>query len=203
MTRNPDFDELVGTDLEPRERERLRRVHDLLVQAGPPPELSPEIEAGPTLAMTLGAPQRRFRHRFMLLAAAIALLAIAFLGGYLARGNGGDATARALELVGTNANPSALASLRIEHVDMAGNWPMRLSVTGLPKLSGHGYYAVFLVRDGKIYAPCGAFVVAGATGGTSVELNAPYELQHGDSWIVTRQMPGGRKPGPVVLRPTV
>jgi hypothetical protein len=36
----PDFDELVGTDLAPGERERLERVHELLVAAGPPP---PEV----------------------------------------------------------------------------------------------------------------------------------------------------------------
>ena len=34
----PDFDELVGTDLDPAERERLERVHELLVAAGPPPD---------------------------------------------------------------------------------------------------------------------------------------------------------------------
>ena len=35
----PDFDELVGTDLEPGERARLERVHELLIAAGPPPDL--------------------------------------------------------------------------------------------------------------------------------------------------------------------
>ncbi len=35
MTRPPNFDELVDPDLDPAERERLRRVHDLLVTAGP------------------------------------------------------------------------------------------------------------------------------------------------------------------------
>jgi len=59
MTRPPNFDDLVGTDLEPAERERLRRAHDLLVAAGPPAELTPEFEAGPTLAMTLGRPKRQ------------------------------------------------------------------------------------------------------------------------------------------------
>ena len=61
MTRRPDLEDLVGADLDLSERERLRRVHDLLLQAGPPPELSPEIEAGPTLAMTLGARPARGR----------------------------------------------------------------------------------------------------------------------------------------------
>ena len=43
----PDFDELVGTEVSAAERERLHRVHDLLVEAGPPPELSPELEQIP------------------------------------------------------------------------------------------------------------------------------------------------------------
>ena len=51
MSPRSDFDELVGGDLTPAERERLRGVHDLLVQAGPPPELAPHMEAGPTLAV--------------------------------------------------------------------------------------------------------------------------------------------------------
>jgi hypothetical protein len=202
MTQKPDFDELVGFDVEQGERERLRRVHDLLLEAGPPPELSPELEAGPTLAMTMGGRQHHVRRRVMLLAAAIAVLALAFLGGYLAGNRGGGlASAQTLRLAGTSVDPSALASLRIEPVDQAGNWPMQLNVTGLPKLPPHGYYAVFLVRSGKIYAPCGTFVVAGAKHGTSVELNAPYRLQHGDSWVVTKQMPGHHEPGPIVLTP--
>jgi hypothetical protein len=202
MTPNPDFDELVGPDVEPGERERLRRVHELLLQAGPPPELSPELEAGPTLAMTLRGRERRVHGRAMLLAAAVAVLALAFLGGYLAGNRGGEtAGARTLSLVGTSLDPSALASLRIDPVDGAGNWPMRLNVTGLPRLPFHGYYAVFLVRNGKIYAPCGTFLAAGTTGGTSVTLNAPYRIQHGDTWVVTRQLPGHREPGPVVLKP--
>ena len=204
MTRKPDFDELVGFDVEEGERERLRRVHELLLEAGPPPELSPELEAGPTLAMTLGRNrgQHHVSRRLMLLAAAIAVLALAFLGGYLAGNRGGGlASAQTLRLAGTSVAPSALASLKIEPVDEAGNWPMRLNVTGLPKLPTHGYYAVFLVRNGKIYAPCGTFVVAGATHGTSVQLNAPYRLQHGDTWVVTRQLPGHHEPGPIVLRP--
>ena len=80
---------------------------------------------------------------------------------------------------------------------------MQLNVTGLPKLPAHAYYAVFVVRNGKIWAPCGTFVVAGEQHGTSVHLNAPYELKHGDTWVVTRQMPGQHEPGAIVLKPTV
>src|SRR5437763_13969609 len=44
MTREPDFNELVGADLPPEEEARLRRAHELLVAAGPVPELPPGLE---------------------------------------------------------------------------------------------------------------------------------------------------------------
>jgi hypothetical protein len=42
--------------------------------------------------------------------------------------------------------------------------------------------------------------VKSATGGVSVRLNAPYDLRKGDGWVVTRQLPGRREAGPVVLK---
>ena len=40
--RPPSFDELAGgDDLSPEEAARLERVHNLLIEAGPPPELPP------------------------------------------------------------------------------------------------------------------------------------------------------------------
>jgi hypothetical protein len=203
MTRVPDFDELVGEDVGRGEQERLRRVHDLLIKAGPPAELSPELESGPTLAMTLGRAPRTRRRSVALLAAALALVTAAFLAGYVT-GHGNDASVSSrytLALVGTKAAPGAFASLRLESVDPAGNWPMRLSVTGLPKLPPRGYYTVYLMRNGKPYAPCGAFVVDGKAHGTSISLNAPYDVRDGDSWVVTKQMPGHHEAGPVVLQP--
>jgi len=47
--RAPDFDELIDGEIDGAERERLRRMHELVLRAGPPPELSPQLEAGPTL----------------------------------------------------------------------------------------------------------------------------------------------------------
>jgi hypothetical protein len=200
VTHPPDFEELVGSDVEGAERARLRRVHALLVQAGPPPEISPSIEAGPTLAMTMTRRPVRARRRVLLLAAAIAIVALAFLGGYIA-GNGSNAVSgKVLQLTGTPAAPNAFASLQIEHVDAAGNWPMRISVKGLPAVHGHWYYEVYLMRDGKPYAPCGSFKVA-TNQATVVELNAPYRLKRGDTWVVTKQPPDSKAPGQVVLRP--
>src|SRR5436305_686937 len=119
VTRPPDFDDLVGMDVERSERERLRRVHEQLLVAGPPPELSPEIELGPTLAMTLHSRGAgRMKGRVLLLAATFLVLALAFLGGYVA-GNHGDGLASATirQLAGTSVAPKALASLRIAPVD--------------------------------------------------------------------------------------
>ena len=33
MTRPPDFDEVVGSDVDPREEARLRNVHEMLLQS--------------------------------------------------------------------------------------------------------------------------------------------------------------------------
>jgi hypothetical protein len=203
MTRVPDFDELVGPDLDGEEQARLRHVHDLLLQAGPPAELSPEIESGPTLAMTFGRAPRKLGRSVVLLAAAMAVVAVAFLAGYVTgNGNGtGHRSGHTLSLVGTKAAPAALASLHVDPVDPAGNWPMQLSVTGLPKLPPRGYYTVYLMRNGELYAPCGTFIVAGKTHDTLVSLNAPYDVRGGDTWVVTKQMPGHHEAGPVVLQP--
>jgi len=202
MTRTPDFVDIVGDDLDHEERGRLEHVHDLLVIAGPPPELTPEMERGPTLAMTLGGPsRRRIERRVALLAAALVVLVVAFLGGYLAgHGNVGSlASGHTLNLVGTAQAPGAQAALIVQAADPAGNWPMTLSATGLPKLPAHGYYEVFLTRNGKIFAPCGVFLVKDPKAAVSVQLNAPYDLHRGDRWVVTKQLPGHHDAGPVVL----
>lgn len=202
----PDFDDLVGREVEGAERERLRRVHALLLAAGPPPEIAPELAAGPTLAVMLRArrsPRRRAGRGALLLAAALAVVGLAFLGGYIAGNNQSVTATRVLKLAGTPAAPAALASLQIEPVDAAGNWPMKLSVEGLPALPKHSYYEVYLVRDGKPWASCGTFKVAAGKRATSVQLNAPYRLRKGDSWVVTRVTFHGPEPGRIVLKPTI
>ena len=47
MSQTPQFGDLVGNDFSPGERERLERVHDMLVAAGPPPELPQELAEAP------------------------------------------------------------------------------------------------------------------------------------------------------------
>jgi hypothetical protein len=179
--REPDFDELVGTDLEPEERERLRRVHELLVAAGPPPELPPELlpaKQGGTVVPL----RRRGRRRLVpALILAAALAATAFGAGFLV----GDRSAESdPERVVVMRGDNASASLAIFEVDEAGNWPMEMTVRGLPELPAGRTYELWLTKDGRLAAPCGTFVVEGPR--TVVPLNAPYRLADYDGWVVTR-----------------
>jgi len=205
MRKVPDFDELVGGEAAGEERERLRRVHDLLVEAGPPPELAPELEAGPTLAMTLQRQPGHHRRRLSLLAAAVAAMLLVFLGGYIVGNRSGTSNpevtpVRILDLHGTSLAPEAFASLQLQLVDAAGNWPLTLDVTGLPALPARSYYELYLVRQGTPWLSCGTFEVSGGRHETTVALNAPYRLRPGDTWVVTRQLAGTSGPGPEVLR---
>src|SRR3954447_6785596 len=199
MTNAPDFDELVG-DVAEDERARLGHSHALLTEAGPPPELSPELAAGPDVLMTYrNRPQKRKRRTMLLLAAAIAIAAV-FFGGYAA-GNrtGGDEAfsgGRIVKLRATPQAPAALASIVIGKKDANGNWPMRVVADKLPELPKDGYYEVFLTRHGKPVAPCGSFIIHGGRG--VAYLNAPYELKNA-GWVVTVQRTGDHSPGRVVL----
>lgn len=193
-----DFDEIVGDEPTGGDRERLRQTHELLLLAGPPPELTPALRAGPTLGMTLSPPRRRLRP-VLLLAAALMVAAI-FVGYSVGSNTSGPAPVSTLPLRGTALTPHAFASLQI-FPKQAGNWPMTLTVADLPRLPRHAYYEVYLVRNGKPYLSCGVFTVAGGTKPVSVNLNAPYVFRHGDSWVVTRELPGHSGPGQTVLRP--
>jgi hypothetical protein len=203
MNREPTLDELIGGDTTGAERQRLQHVHELLREAGPPPELTPELEAGPNLKMTVGKRRRVVKQRAMLLLAAAVALSLIFLGGYAVgneRGNSKSTTAVNLKLAGTSVLPNAQASLEVWH-RRDGNWPMTLSAVGLPKLAPDNYYEVYLIRDGKLAGSCGTFRVTNPKRAVTVTLNSPYTLEKGDSWIVTRPGPGGVEPGKTVLRP--
>ncbi len=203
MNREPTLDELIGADTTGAERQRLQHVHELLLEAGPPPEVSPELEQGPNLKMTVGKRRRVVRQRALLLLAASLAVLLVFLGGYAVgnqKGSTKSATAVSLKLMGTSAVPNAQASLEVWHRH-AGNWPMTLTAVGLPKLAPHRYYEVYLIRDGKISGSCGTFRATNSKRAVTVTLNSPYTLEKGDSWVVTRPGPGGAEPGTTVLRP--
>lgn len=199
MTREPDFRELVGgDDLSPDEEARLQRVHEMLVAAGPPPELPPRL-AEPDPAPREDSPvaflPRRRAGLALALAAALAL--VTFVGGFVAGQHRGSKfpTKFTVAMHGTAVATNASAQINVAADDGNGNWPLQVVVHGLKPLPKGQYYEMYLTRRGKPVATCGTFRLAS---GDSVRLNAPYELRHFDGWIVTREGAGLRH-HPVVL----
>jgi hypothetical protein len=191
----PDFDQLFGDEVSGAERERLRGVHDLLVAAGPPPELSPALESPPDVGGAAGAKVLLFprRRRAALLLIAAALAAAAFGGGFFAGGHGRGSRSSfkasvAVQMHGTAAARNALATIELGKADDAGNWPMLVTVQGLPQLQRGAYYELYLTRHGRLAASCGTFTVHAGT--TKVHLNAPYKLKRFDGWVVTKHIAG-------------
>jgi Anti-sigma-K factor rskA len=194
--RPPDFRELVGEDVPAGERERLERVHDLLVSAGPPPELPPSLvqpDLDPREESAVAFLPRRRTGLLLGLAAAIAL--IAFVGGFVAgRAKDTFPTAFDIPMHGTAVASSARATIYVGDVDASGNWPLKFVVHGLKPLPKGEYYEMFLTREGKPVVTCGTFRLSR---GESVRLNAPFLVRHG-GWIVTLERPGSVR-HPVVL----
>ena len=191
MTPTPDFDDLIGRDVPPEERARLHRTHELLVQAGPPPELSPEQESVPWPDEALQP-----------------LATAAVVGFLLGQINTSSPTSihaeRTVQLHGTALAQGALATLKLGKPDSAGNWPMVLEVSGLPKLAKGGYYDLYLTKGGVPLVSCGTINVNGMTSAT-VRLSAAYVLEAFDKngWVIVRKTPANHfRPTQVVLSAT-
>jgi hypothetical protein len=208
VTRQPDFDDLVGQDMTPEERARLYRAHQLLVEAGPPPELSPELESVPwpddALGPLWGRRKPSSSRRVLLLAAALATaIVVGFLLGQASSPNSRTSidARRTVQLHGTELARDALATLKLGKRNAEGNWPMVLSVKGLPRLPQSGYYDLYLTRGGKPLVSCGTFNVKGET---VVALSAAYNLERFDKngWVIVRKTPGHFEPTQIVLTAT-
>jgi hypothetical protein len=196
VSRPPEFDELVGKIEEADERERLRRVHELLVQAGPPPELSPALAAvaPPTDAAVpdeaerdyAWLPRRRLGAGLVLVGA---VLAATFALGYLAGGTDSDSGQTAgVQIVRTaslTGEGNATAVVNVGRRDRGGNWPMIVTVRGLAPLTQGDYYVLALSKNGKPIVTCGTFNVADRRQRT-LRLSAAYNLKGFDGWVVTR-----------------
>jgi hypothetical protein len=200
-----DFDELAE-GATPEERARMRRAHDLLVAAGPPPELPPHLAEAPRErperppALTT-LPRRRFG---AFATAAVGIAAAAFLVGYIVSNVGGSSDASvvvSIPMRPTAAAPHSAALIDVYKGGEGGNIPLKLTVSGLRKLPEGGYYELWLTRvvEGKQHrvVSCGTFVAS--TERVQVALNAPYRLGEGKpGWIVTRHTRGATAT-PVVL----
>lgn len=199
------FDDIVGTEgLSSEEEAKLRRVHQLLLAAGPPPDLSPDLSLPPVPTEEADPPEVAFlfrRRRGRALVLALAATLAAFVGGYaFGHSKGKPAAFTSVRTVAMHG-PSGGAShgvIDIADKDSVGNWPMQVEVSGLPEQANRAaYYELWLTRDGKAIAPCGSFRVNAKT--TRVRLSVSYALKNFDGWVVTSQT--GRRDGlgPVVL----
>ncbi len=187
----PDFDELV--DPGDPDRDRLESAHDLLLAAGPLPELPPRLQEPPAepKARVIPLPRRRYTA-----IAAVAIAAMILFGvGYAIGGR--DSPEKPVATIAMNGPSGATASIALMPLDEAGNWPMTISVKGLRELPRGQTYGLWLTRSGKLADPCGTFVVGPGT--TEVPLNAPYRLKEYDGWVIVRT--GTTKP--FLLRTTI
>ena len=184
------LDDLVDLDdLEPAERERLRKVHELLLQVSPPPEVPSDLREAPAAEPVRLLPQRR---RYTLALIAAALIAIAFGSGFLLGGRSDDVSVfRNVSMAGVGDGVGGFASIEIREQDEAGNWPMVVRVRGLEKSAGRDdYYELWLTKDGTLADSCGRFILH--DGVTEVTLSVPYGFKNYDGWVVTRR--GSEKP---------
>ena len=198
-----EFNDIVDTEgLSPEETDRLRRVHELLVEAGPPADLPPALEqpADPTEeAKVIDFPLMPPRRWAVAAVAAAAVAAVALGGGYLLGHDHAKTAPFATQHVVPMEGRGSLAVLRIGKHDKAGNWPMELLVSGLPtQKDPQAYYELWLTRNGKPVAPCGSFRVNPKN--TTVRLSVPYSFSRFDGWVVTAQPAHDRTIGPIVLR---
>ena len=199
MTERPDFRELVGDDLSPEERARLERVHELLVAAGPPPELppalvQPDVDEREETAVSF-LPRRRAGFG-LAIAAAIGLTAF-LIGFVVGRAKEPFHDTFQVAMHGTARDASATATIHVGKLDEGGNWPLKVDVHGLGALPKGQYYEMFLTRNGKRAASCGTFRVSRSSS-TDVRLNAPYNMRSFNGWVVTLERPGSNT-HPVML----
>ena len=180
--RGPDFADLVGEEVPAEERARLLRAHEALLAAGPPPDLPPSLAAPRVRRLS------RTRRRAGALALAAALSLTAFGAGYAVAEQRADEafeTDFVVEMLGATSGSPVVASLAVGVKDDDGNWPMRMTVSGLEALPAGKRYELVLTKDGRPAASCGTFAIEDAR--TVVYLNAPYRLRRYDGWAITRE----------------
>jgi len=179
-----DFDALMDDIERSEDRERLRRVHELLIEAGPPPELSPALasvappDAAPRFTWL---PRRRFAAALVL---AGAVLAATFGIGYLAGDSSSDNAMSVRKTVALRGAGEASGTVQIGFKGSDGNWPMIVTVRGLEPLHAGDYYRLALTKGGKPIVTCGTFNVS--HGQTTIRMIAAYNLKGFDGWVVTR-----------------
>lgn len=187
----PEFDDLVEGVESPEEQARLRRVHELLREAGPPPELSPALasmappeEEPADEADVAWLPPRRLGAALVL---AAALLLASFAVGYFAgnnRSNGETESLKVTRTVVLHGQGQSTGVVSVGKIDADGNTPMLITVRGLSPVRDGDYYSLALTKHGKPIVTCTTFNV-GDRGTNTVGLVAAYDLDSFDGWAVT------------------
>ena len=184
-----ELSELVGGDVPPAELERLRAV-DALLRSVPAP--SAEVPSRLTHAVVTKARPRGLvltpRRAFAAVALAAAFCAAFFGLGTLVAGADDFQEVAAFTMQPGDAAPrGASATIRLGEQDANGNWPLRLKVSGLPKLPEGSYYVLWLAKDGEYGATCGSFAVGDDD--AEVGWDVSYRLRDFDTWVVTARTP--------------
>jgi hypothetical protein len=194
----PGFDEIVGSDeeLTAEELAGLRQVHELLVSATPPPALSRRLARPRRLRRRPRLARRRLGPALVF--AVAAATAAAFAIGYSVGHRPGFQTAYSQTMHGVGQLAGASAWIGVGRRDASGNWPLEMTVHGLPRLPASAWYDLYLTKKGKPDVLCGSFRTA-AGSVTRIRLNAPSDLGEYTGWIVTVGHPG---PGHPVLLTT-
>jgi hypothetical protein len=193
MTNEPDLSDLIGDEGRPEELARLRRVHELIVAAGPPPELSPAV-AQPPRADASKVLQFRRRRPTTVFALAAVVAAAAFVLGYaVADKHTNFSASTTVPMHGIGRRAAARADIKIGSHDSAGNYPLEMTVQGLPQLPKGGWYELLLSKHGHPTLSCGDFASGGSQ--TTVRLSVPYDLtdlgqnHRYDGWVVVKHAP--------------
>jgi hypothetical protein len=200
VSRGPDFRDLVGNELSPDEEARLRRAHELLVAAGPPPELPQQLAEPPRPQGRLVMLAQNRLRTGLVLAAAIVLAAFAL--GYLI-GAGKDGSGSGFEPVQTavlGKSGDRLAVVRIGRTDGDGNTTMLVTLEELDHLPDGDYYTLFMTRGGKPIATCGTFNVDDDKT-TTVRLNVGYEVDRFDGLMLAEWRRETRRNKPLLRAP--
>lgn len=210
------FDELVDHPaLTPDERARLRRVHDLLLEVGPPPEAAPHLSP-PGEAQII--PLRRRGRALTLLAAALGAALLGGAGYVLGNRSATEEAAQTVtaeqtvtatqsttvretvtvapeqpsgpvvRMAGVGAAEGAWATVELLPRAESGDYPVRIHAEGLPERTT---FEMWLVDDdGEFDKLCGSFTTGYDE--TEVTLVVPYEMRTRDDWVVVR--PGSSEP---------
>jgi hypothetical protein len=185
----PNLRDLVGSDVPDAELERLRYADELLRSTDPPPEV-PESLTAAVLAIPESRRSRRFRVALGVAAAAV-LAAATFAVGVWVGGDEPAEVAEQITLTATARAPrEAWMTMNVFPQDPAGNWAILADVGGLPPLPDGAFYEVWMTKHDELASACGRFTVDGNGEASDVWLNAPYEFEEYDRWVVVAVLPG-------------